>query len=174
MYLELNNGHIFCTEIRILIPGSRDISQKLRQTKCLLFNFWMIRVQDIDFNFDFNIQNVALSLNFPAISIKNMKGFFNIKHLNWKGIQCFTWLCPFIKIWNLEIDLEYSKSIFDYSRKICTVFLGHVEYLVISFLKRTLLSKIICVFLWLMTNFRISEKSFISMEKIYMYHFHIL
>ena len=101
---------------------------------------------------------------------RNPWKFRQKKDLNWKGIQCFTWLCPFIKIWNLEIDLEYSKSIFDYSRKICTVFLGHVKYLVISFLKRTLLSKII----WLMTIFRISKKSFISMEKIYgMYHFHI-
>ena len=32
-------GPIFCTQIKILNPGSRDISQKLRQTKCLLFNF---------------------------------------------------------------------------------------------------------------------------------------
>ena len=37
-------GHSFCTEIKILNPGSRDISQKLRQTKCLIFDFWMIRL----------------------------------------------------------------------------------------------------------------------------------
>ena len=30
-------GHIFCTEIEILNPGSHDISQKLRQTKYLSF-----------------------------------------------------------------------------------------------------------------------------------------
>ena len=37
-------GPIFCTEIKILNSGSHDISQKLRQTKCLLFHFWMIRL----------------------------------------------------------------------------------------------------------------------------------
>ena len=30
--------------MKILNPGSRDISQKLRQTKCLFFIFWMIRL----------------------------------------------------------------------------------------------------------------------------------
>ena len=33
----LIKGHIFCTEIKILNPGSRDIFQKLRQTKCFQF-----------------------------------------------------------------------------------------------------------------------------------------
>ena len=37
-------GQIFFTEIKILNHGTRDISQKLRQTECLLFNFWMIRL----------------------------------------------------------------------------------------------------------------------------------
>ena len=32
-------AHIFCTEIEILNSGSHDISQRLRQTKCLLFHF---------------------------------------------------------------------------------------------------------------------------------------
>ena len=32
-------GYIFCTEIKIVNSGSHDISQKLRQTKCLLFHF---------------------------------------------------------------------------------------------------------------------------------------
>ena len=31
-------------KIKILKPGSRDISQKLRQTNCLLFNFRMTRL----------------------------------------------------------------------------------------------------------------------------------
>ena len=30
-------GHIFSTGVKILNPGSCDMSQKLRQTKCLLF-----------------------------------------------------------------------------------------------------------------------------------------
>ena len=40
----LSESQIFCNEIKILNPGSRDISQKLRQTKCLIFDFWMIRL----------------------------------------------------------------------------------------------------------------------------------
>ena len=35
----VTKGHIFCTEIKILNSGSHDISQKLRQTKCLPFHF---------------------------------------------------------------------------------------------------------------------------------------
>ena len=36
-------GHIFCTEIEILNPGSHDISQKLRQTKCIIFKIWRLK-----------------------------------------------------------------------------------------------------------------------------------
>ena len=36
-------GHIFCTEIKILNSGSHDISQKLRQTKCILFKIWRLK-----------------------------------------------------------------------------------------------------------------------------------
>ena len=36
-------GHIFCTEIEILKSGSRDISQKLRQTKCMIFRIWRLK-----------------------------------------------------------------------------------------------------------------------------------
>ena len=36
-------GHSFCTEIKILNPGSRDISQKLRQTKCIIFKIWRLK-----------------------------------------------------------------------------------------------------------------------------------
>ena len=35
--------HIFCTEIEIRNCRSHDISQKLRQTKCLLFNFGRLK-----------------------------------------------------------------------------------------------------------------------------------
>ena len=36
---HFTKGHIFCTEIKILNSGSHDVSQKLRQTECLLFHF---------------------------------------------------------------------------------------------------------------------------------------
>ena len=40
-------GHIFCTEIEILNSGSHDISQKLKQTKCILFKIWRLKCTTI-------------------------------------------------------------------------------------------------------------------------------
>ena len=41
--LILPMGHIFCIEIKILNSGSHDVSQKLRQTKCILFKIWRLK-----------------------------------------------------------------------------------------------------------------------------------
>ena len=38
---------IFSTGMKILNPGSCDISQKLRQTKCLLFKIWRLKFTTI-------------------------------------------------------------------------------------------------------------------------------
>ena len=67
-------GHIFRTEIKILNPGSRDISQKLRQTKCLLFNFWMIRLTKTPILPNCQVPNVffCIIVNFSRHILKSV------------------------------------------------------------------------------------------------------
>ena len=58
-------GHTFCTEIEILKSGSRDISQKLRQTKCMIFRIWRLKCTII--------QKKAILVFWSILSFKNWK-----------------------------------------------------------------------------------------------------
>ena len=87
-------GHIFCTEIEILNCRSHDISQKPRQTKRLLFNFWMIRL----------IKTPIL----PNCQVPN--GFFGIiVHFSLQKLKSKHLVC--LSFWDMSCDLQFRISI---------------------------------------------------------------
>ena len=88
-------GHIFCTEIKILNPGSRDISQKLRQTKCLLFNFWMIRLTKTPI--------------LPNCQVQNSFFFCIIVHFNLQILKIIHLVC--LSFWDISRDPDFRISI---------------------------------------------------------------
>ena len=66
-------GHIFCTEIKILNSGSHDISQKLRQTKCILFKIWRLKCTIILKKSHLALGNLAKLVFWSILSFKNGK-----------------------------------------------------------------------------------------------------
>ena len=83
-------GHIFCTEIEILNCRSHDISQKLRQTKCLIFNFWMIRLIKTPI-----LPNCQVQIAFFGIIVH-----FSLQIL--KSIHLV-----FLSFWDMSCDLQF-------------------------------------------------------------------
>ena len=64
--------HIFCTEIKILNSGSHDISQKLRQTKCILFLDLKARMYNYTKKIHLALSNFAKLVVWSILSFKNV------------------------------------------------------------------------------------------------------
>ena len=80
-----------CTEIKILNSGSHDISQKLRQTKCILFKIWRLKCTIIPKKAIWPSGNLAKMVFWSILSLKKWKS----KHL----------LC--LSFWDMSCDPEF-------------------------------------------------------------------
>ena len=59
-------------KMKILNPGSHDISQKLRQTKCIIFTIWRLKCTIIPKKY-FALGNLAKLVFWSILSFKNWK-----------------------------------------------------------------------------------------------------
>ena len=78
--------HIFCTEIKIINSGSHDKSQKLKQTKCFFFHFWMIRLTKTPI--------------LPNCQVQN--SFFWYIHFNLQILKIIHLVC--LTVWDISRD----------------------------------------------------------------------